>query len=245
MKKFLIFGLLASKIVFSATITVAAAADLRFVLKDLTALYEKEYPQDHLKFIYGASGNFYNQIRAGYPMDVFMSADTHYPELLYKQGLSYKPRPYAIGKLALFTTKPNIDVNNPKLALLKASKIAVANPRVAPYGIAGISTLHCYHVYNAVKNKIVFGENIIQTAQYVASKNTDVGLVSYSLLLTPELKGKGKLSLIPQSCYKPIVQGAAVIKATKDKNATFRFFNFLYSPQAIGIWKAFGYGIPK
>ncbi|MFP3159243.1 MAG: molybdate ABC transporter substrate-binding protein [Hydrogenobaculum sp.] len=121
MKKFIVFGLLASKIVFGATITVAAAADLRFVLQDLTALYEEEYPQDKLKFIYGASGNFYNQIRAGYPIDVFMSADTHFPELLYKKGLSYKPRAYAVGKLALFTTK-NIDVDNPKLALLQAKK---------------------------------------------------------------------------------------------------------------------------
>jgi len=245
MKKFIVFGLLASKIVFGATITVAAAADLRFVLQDLTALYEKEYPQDKLKFIYGASGNFYNQIRAGYPIDVFMSADTHYPELLYKQGLSYKPRTYAIGKLALFTVENNINVDNPKLALLQAKKIAIANPRVAPYGIAGISTLHCYHIYHNVKDKIVFGENIIQTAQYVASKNADVGLVSYSLLLTPQLKGKGKIYLIPQACYKPIVQSAAVIKATKDKNAAMRFFNFLYSQEAIGIWKSFGYGIPR
>jgi len=244
MKKFIVFGLLASKIVFGATITVAAAADLRFVLQDLTALYEKEYPQDKLKFIYGASGNFYNQIRAGYPIDVFMSADTHFPELLYKQGLSYKPRAYAVGKLALFTTK-NIDVDNPKLAFLKAQKVAIASPRVAPYGVAGISTLHCYHVYNDVKDKIIFGENIIQTTQFVASKNADVGLVSYSLILAPQLHSKGKFYLIPQACYKPIVQSAAVIKATKDKNAAMRFFNFLYSQEAIAIWKSFGYGIPR
>ncbi len=244
MKKFLVLGLLAGKICFGATITVAAAADLRFVLQNLTALYKKEYPHDNFKFIYGASGNFYNQIRQGYPIDVFMSADTRYPELLYKQGFAYKPRPYAIGKLAIYTTK-NMDISNPKSALLKAQKIAIANPRVAPYGIAGISTLHCYHIYNQVANKIVYGENIIQTAQYVASGNVPVGLVSYSLLLAPQLGLKGKYELIPQPCYKPIVQGATVIKSTKDEKASMRFFNFLYSPQAIAIWKSFGYGIPR
>ncbi|MFP3206760.1 MAG: molybdate ABC transporter substrate-binding protein, partial [Hydrogenobaculum sp.] len=120
-----------------------------------------------------------------------------------------------------------------------------ASPRVAPYGVAGISTLHCYHVYNDVKDKIIFGENIIQTTQFVASKNADVGLVSYSLILAPQLYSKGKFYLIPQACYKPIVQSAAVIKATKDKNAAMRFFNFLYSQEAIAIWKSFGYGIPR
>lgn len=245
MKKFFVFWLLTSKIVFATTITVAAAADLRFVLEDLTTLYQKMYPQDRLKFIYGASGNFYNQIRAGYPIDVFMSADTHFPKLLYQGGLCYAPRSYAIGKLAIFTTKSYINVSNPREALLKANKIAIANPRVAPYGVAGISTLHCYHMYNAVKNKIVYGENIIQTAQFVASSNADVGLISYSLLLAPQLNYKGKYVLIPQTCYQPIVQGACVVKSTKHKNASIRFFNFLYSPRAVAIWKSFGYGIPR
>src|SRR5947209_1738637 len=177
-------------------ITVAAASDLTFALHDLAAQFEKRTGKQ-VKLSFGSSGNFFAQIENGAPYDLFFSADIEYPEKLEQAGLT-EPGTlfrYATGKLVLWAPKESgIDLSRGLSSLLdpRVKKIAIANPTHAPYGRAAVAALRRENLYDKLAGKLVFGENISQTAQFVLTGNADIGIIAISLALSPPMESKGK-----------------------------------------------------
>src|SRR5260370_6558800 len=168
------------------TLHVAAAADLKFALTDIVTAFERQNPDVKVEVTYGSSGNFYSQLSSRAPFDLFLSADLDYPRRLVEQGLAAPNSEfsYAVGRLVLWVRKAS-PIALEKLgieALLDRSvrKIAIANPRHAPYGRAAEVAMKKLGVYENVKDKLVYGENIIQTAQCVQSGAADIRLISHS-----------------------------------------------------------------
>src|SRR5882672_9994061 len=212
-------------------ITVAAAADLQFAFQDVAARFEKQTGA-HVKLIFGSSGNFFAQVQNGAPFDLFFSADVSYPQKLEAAGLTepgtlYR---YATGKIVLWAPKESsLDLSKGLAVLLDPSihKIAIANPEHAPYGRAAVAALKQEKLYDQVSSKFVLGENIAQTATFVASGNAEIGIVALSLALAPAMQAKGKYVEIPAADYPPIDQAAVVLKSSAKKEAAKKFLEFL------------------
>src|ERR1700758_3167723 len=187
------------------SITVAAAADLQSAMQDVAAGFQNETGKE-VKLIYGSSGNFFQQIQNGAPFDMFFSANLDYPKKLENAGLVENSSYYGYAKGKIVIWVPNdskLDISSGLKALLdpKIGKIAVANPQHAPYGQAAVAAMQKEGVYDKVKDKLVFGENISQTASFVVSGSADVGIVALSLALTPNMKDKGRYAEIPAADY--------------------------------------------
>lgn len=229
-------------------IRVAAAADLKFAMVELTKEFDRQ-AGIKLDVIYGSSGNFYSQIQTGAPFDLFFSADMEYPEKLEVAGLAEAGTlcEYALGKIVLWMPE-NSPLDLAKLgwkALLDASvkKIAIANPVHAPYGRAAIAALKNAGVYQSVKDKLVFGENISQAAQFVQSGNAEAGILALSLAVSPSMRN-GKTWEIPAEMYPAIRQGAVVLKSGGNKEAARSFLKFVQSPSGRTVFQKYGFAAP-
>jgi molybdate transport system substrate-binding protein len=230
-------------------LTVAAASDLSFAFKELSAEFQKRTGHT-VKLSLGSSGNFYSQIQNGAPFDLFFSADIGYPQKLVEQKLAepdslYK---YATGRIVIWTRK-DVALDLQRLgmnALLEGAvrKIAIANPRHAPYGRAAVAAMQKLGVYDKVTSKLVFGENISQTAQFVESGNADAGILALSLAVAPAMQGKGKYWEIPADAYPPIDQGVAIVKASPHKQAAAAFLDYLKSAEGTALMKRYGFVLP-
>ncbi len=229
-------------------IAVAAAADLTFVFKDIAARFEKE-TGIAVKLSFGSSGNFFAQIQNGAPYDVFFSADVGYAQQLESAGL-IEPGTltrYARGKIVLWTPKTSsVDVSRGLGVLLEPGvhKIAIANPEHAPYGRAAVSALRHDGLYDKVRDKLVLGENISQTAQFVISGSADTGIVALSLALSPTMKDQGKYFEIPESSYPPIDQAAVILKSSKNKESARRLLDFMRRPEIASLMQSYGFALP-
>lgn len=234
------------------TLLVAAAADLSYCIDELGAAFAREAPQTkakiEVKVSLGASGNFFTQIRNGAPFDVFLSADMAYPGQLAKDGAADGATlmPYAIGRIALFSLDPRFDLKLGMAVLQdrRLSRIAIANPAVAPYGRAAKAALEAAGAWQAVQPKLVIGENIAQTVQFVQTGNAQIGIVSYASVLSPRVKGSGSHYLISDAGMAPIEQGAIVTAHGKANPLAPRFVQFLSSPAARAILQRHGFGLP-
>jgi molybdate transport system substrate-binding protein len=173
-----------------------------------------EYRATHrgvdLRVVYGSSGNFYTQIRNGAPFDVFLSADIEYPKRL-AGARTDSVFPYALGRIVLWV--PPLSRFDPATALQDAGlqHLAIANPEHAPYGRAAEAALRSMGMYEALKPKLVLGENIAQAFQFVQTGAADAGIVALSLVLAPQVRGEGRYWEIPQSMYPPLEQGGIVL----------------------------------
>ena len=229
------------------SVSIAAAADLVFCLDELDATFKQAHPGADLQVSSGSSGNFTAQIKNGAPFDVFLSADMSYPRDLVKAGLADEKSltQYAVGRLVFWTSKPgSVDVTR-GLAILAqpepVKKLAVANPDHAPYGRAAREALQHEKLWDAVQPRVVLGENIAQTAQFVETGNADAGLVALSLVLSPRLAKVGKWQEIPVDFYGKLEQGA-VLTASGTKNPLARaYLEFLRSPAARQIFDRYGF----
>lgn len=198
----------------------------------------------------GSSGNFFAQIRNGAPFDVFFSADVGYPKKLEAAGLAEPGTlyEYAVGRILLWTpADAKVDVKRQGWnALLDPAiqRIAIANPEHAPYGRAAITALQRAGIYEQVKKKLVFGENISQAAQFVQSGNAQVGIVARSLAASPGMRD-GKSWPIPTEMYPTIDQAAVVIKVAKNKEAAQEFLNFVKSEPGRRILEQYGFTFPS
>jgi molybdate transport system substrate-binding protein len=229
------------------TLTVAVAANVQYAFDDLQAVFKKETGHD-LKPVYNSSGKFTAQIMSGAPFDVFLSADMEYPEKLHKEGYAAAaPKVYAYGALVLWTMK-DIDLGNWQSALAGASvaKIAVANPKTAPYGRETMKALAHFKLDDTVKPKLVFGESISQTNQYIHSRAADAGFTAKSVVVSPEMKGQGKWVDLPKDAYQPIAQGIVVLKHGQENNAKLaqQFHDFVLSAKSHAILERYGYLLP-
>jgi molybdate transport system substrate-binding protein len=228
-------------------VSVAAAANLVYVLDPLNAEFERIHPDVVVTSEIGASGSLVAQIINGAPYDVFLSADLDYPKKLVKAGEAQGSSlvVFAVGKLVLWTTRPGIDPSSIESVVLNPSvgRLAIANPATAPYGRAAEETLARLGLAERAKSKLVFGENITQTAQYVSSGNVDAGFVALSLVLSPKLKGEGRWFLVPAALYAPIEQGGVLTARGAANAAARRYLDFLTSPAARKLFVQFGYGV--
>lgn len=251
MKKLLI--ILLSTLALSAQaagqLLVAAASDLTHSVEELGAAFSKEVPGAQVKFTTGASGNLFAQITHGAPFDVFMSADMMYPGRLGREGAAEGASlaPYAIGRLALWSVDPRFDLTQGMRVFNDARlrRVAIANPDIAPYGKAARAALQAHGVWAEVKGKLVMGENISQTAQFVQTGNAQLGIVSYATVLSPKMKGVGKYYLVPDTGSAPIEQGAIITRHGKANPLAPRFMQFLQSPAARAILLRHGFSLPR
>ncbi len=230
------------------TLNIAAAADLTLCLQDLDAAFAKAHPEVELKPTTGSSGNFLAQIKNGAPFDVFLSADMSYPKQLAKDGQADESSLtlYATGHLVLWSTNPAVDVSQ-GLAVLKSGavkKFAIANPDVAPYGRAAKAALEKAGLWDALQPKLVRGENIAQTAQFVQSGNVDAGIVALSLVVAPKIAGTGQYWRVPEDQYPVLEQGAVITAKGAGNPAAKAYIEFLRTPEARAVFDRYGFLLP-
>jgi len=227
------------------SITVAAAADLQSAMQEVAERFHKETGKD-VKLIYGSSGNFFQQIQNGAPFDMFFSANLDYPKKLEAAGLSEPGSyyEYAKGKIVLWVPKDStLDLSSGLQALLNPSikKIAVANPQHAPYGQAAVAAMQKAGIYDKVKDKLVLGENISQTASFVVSGSTDAGIVALSLALSPNMKDKGRYAEIPAAQYPPIEQACIILNSSKNKETAKQFLSLIKTAEITETLRRYGF----
>ena len=227
-------------------VTIAAAADLKFALDEIVDQFSRSHPGDKVEAIYGSSGKFQTQIQQGAPYDLFFSADIAYPRALAAAGFAASPvKPYAIGRLVLWSA--SLDARKLQLADLAApqfKRIAIANPKHAPYGKRAEEALRAASVWEKVKDRLVFGENIAQTAQYVQTGNAQVGLLALSLALNPELARQGGHALIPDNLHQPLEQGFIITRRAAANPVAARFADYMDSSEARALMAKYGFVLP-
>lgn len=228
------------------TLTVAAAADLKFALGNLVAEFEAKNPAIKVNVTYGSSGNFFAQLQNGAPFDLFFSADVRCPQKLAVAGLSADEIfVYATGRIVVWVPKDSpLDVDKLGIkALLDPSirRIAVANPNQAPYGRAAVAAMKTFAVYDQVAGRLVYGEDIAQTAQLVQSGAADIGILSLSLALAPEMYFAGRFWEIPLDAYPLMEQGGLILKSTKNLQTSRLFRDFVLGHNGGEVLKCYGY----
>jgi len=243
LKRLFLSVMLLCSALYSNTINIAVAANVSYAIDSLIAEFNITHPDTKVNVTLGSSGKLTAQIIHGAPYDIFMSANMKYPNALYEKGKSKtEPKIYAFGKLVLWSM---VDSLKPSLNLLlhkNIKHIATANPKTAPYGIPTEEVLKHYKLYDSIKNKLVYGESIAQTNQFITTKAAEIGFTSKSVVLSPFIKGKGNWIDIDEQAYAPIKQGIVIIKNTStsiDKKE--KFYNFLFSKKGQDILNKFGY----
>lgn len=244
--------LIACSLLFAAPahaekITIAAAADLKFAMDEIAATFRKISPADEVDVIYGSSGKFYTQIQQGAPYDLFFSADIAFPREMANAGLAASEvKPYAVGRIVLWSA--TMDASKMTLDSLtdpKITRIAIANPNHAPYGKRSEEALRASGLWEKVEPKLVYGENIAQTAQFVQTGNAQVGIIALALAVNPELAGKGGYWLIPDKLHEPLEQGYVVTKRAEGNALARRFADYMASPPARAVMAKYGFVLPN
>jgi molybdate transport system substrate-binding protein len=230
-------------IVDNGEITVAAAADLGSAFEELGREFHNT-SKIKVTFSFGSTGLLAKQIENGAPMDVFAAANTDYIDQLDKEGLvvSGTKAIYARGRITLWTPKSSL-LQIEKISDLTRSevkRVAIANPDHAPYGMAAREALERAGIWESVKPKLVYGENIRQTLQYAQTGNVEVAIVALSL----SMQSDGHWVLVPEELHKPLDQALAVIKGTRNEKAAREFGEFVNGPQGRAIMRKYGFTLP-
>jgi molybdate transport system substrate-binding protein len=229
-------------------VRVAAAADLQFAMRDVTAQFEKQ-TGTKVDVTYGSSGNFFSQLQNGAPFDLFFSADVDYPKKLEAAGLAESGTlyEYAVGRIAIWTpADASADVTRLGWqALLDpgVERIAIANPEHAPYGRAAVAALEKAGIYAEVKAKLVYGENVSQAAQFVQSGNAQAGIIAMALAVSPGMNN-GKRWEIPLDMHPPIEQAAIVLKNAANKSGARALLEFVKSEAGRAVFAKYGFSPP-
>ena len=244
---FVAFSLLLSTTAHAEKITVAAAADLKFAMDEIVTVFNNNHPGNDVDVIYGSSGKFHTQIQQGAPYDLFFSADISFPRELAKQGMaSSDVKPYAVGRIVLWSA--DMDAAKMTLGSLtdpKIARIAIANPKHAPYGKRAEEALRAAGLWDKLQLKLVFGENIAHAAQFVQTGNAQVGIIALSLAVNPELAKKGGYYLIPDKMHQPLEQGYVITRRGADKPLARTFAAYMNSKQALTIMTKYGFVLPE
>ena len=242
-------GLLAiNGMVYAAEpLTVAVAANVKFVFDELRAEFKKSSGIE-ANGVFSSSGKINAQIKSGAPYDVFLSADMEFPEALYKEGFAMAaPKVYAHGVLVLWTLQP-LDMAQGMRVLENPAvkRVAIANPKLAPYGLEAMRALDYFKLRAAVEPKLIYGESIAQVNQYIDTQSVEIGFTAKSVVLAPQMQGRGKWIEVPRESYQPIEQGIVMLKhgAATNAVAAQQFMEFMASAKARGILEKFGYILP-
>ena len=219
-------------------INIAAASDMKFALETLVKTYKESDSNIEIGITAGSSGKFYEQISSGAPFDLFFSADIEFPQKLKEKGFGNEIILYGSGQLVIWSMRNKITSIN-DLTKSEIKKISIANPRHAPYGVRTIEALQKSGIYESIKDKLVFGENVSQAAQFIETGAADIGIIALSIVLAPNFQGKGNYQIVPAHLYTPLTQGMIVIN-NKNSLAT-DFFKFMQTPKAKSILKQHGF----
>lgn len=234
----------------ASEVRVAAASDLKFALDEVVGAFQQRNPAITVTPTYGSSGNFYSQLSNKAPFDIFLSADIDYPRKLVEADLASKATlfDYAIGQIVVWVPKDSpVDVKElgiESLVQRSINKIAIANPKHAPYGRAAEAAMKKLGIYDRVKERLVFGENIAQTAQFIESGAADIGIIALSLAMAPEMKDKGKYWHVPLDSYPTLEQGGVIMSWAKDAEAAQQFKAFVTGHDGRAILKRYGFVLP-
>lgn len=228
-------------------VRVAAASDLRFALDELVQRFEAEHSDIRVTVSYGSSGTFFAQLRNGAPFDVFLSADVAYPQQLDAQGLTLPNATftYAVGRIVLWVRNESpLDVQLHGFdALLDpaAAHVAIANPEHAPYGRAAEAALESAGLLDRLRPRLVLGENVSQTMQFVQGGSADAGIVALSLAMAPTVADEGRYWEVPLDSYPRMEQGGTILKTAADPEAARAFAAFMQSDAGLAILRRFGF----
>ncbi len=227
----------------SRELTVAAASDLTPAFEEMGREFEATH-KTKVIFVFGSTGMLTRQLENGAPMDLFAAANVSYIDQLEQKGLIVPGTKsvYARGRIALWTpADSNLRLEGiADLARPEVTRIAIANPDHAPYGLAARQALESAGIWERVKPKLVYGDNIRQTIQYAETGNVEVAIVALSL----STQSKGRWTLIPEELHQPLDLGLAVMKATKNEGAARAFADFIHGPQGQTILKKYGFTFP-
>ncbi|WP_019674489.1 molybdate ABC transporter substrate-binding protein [Arsukibacterium perlucidum] len=226
-------------------LTIAAASDLRYALDEVISLFHRHQPDTDISVVYGSSGKISTQIRHGAPYDVFFSADITFPTQLYNDGLTATaPQPYALGHLVLWSPKQNMTgIALGQLANMNFNRLAIAQPAHAPYGQRAKEALQAVGVWSAVEAKLVYGENIAQTAQMAQSGGADLAIIALSLAKFPELAKHG-YQLIPAELHQPLSQAYVITRHGASNRSAQQFTAFMTNKDVLAIMQTYGFELP-
>src|SRR5580658_9600009 len=249
------FGALAlAAVLFSAAcaphtvpqkLSIAAAADLQFALDDISRGFRQSHPEIDVAVTYGSSGNFYSEIRNQAPFDVFLSADIDYPRKLAQEGYADARSmfTYGVGRIVVWAPQQSpLDLAHLQIHALEADSvkhIAIANPQHAPYGRAAEAAMRSAGIYDRVAPKLVLGENIAQTMQFVQSGAADIGIVA--LALAPSARTQGRYWEVPLDAYPKIEQAGVILTHARNPAAARDFRAYLQSAGARARLKEYGF----
>lgn len=232
------------------TVSVAAAADLKFALDEVVAEFEREHPHIDIRPTYGSSGTFYAQLSNRAPYDMFFSADIEYPRKLAQAGHAVEGSEfiYAVGQIVVWVRNESpLDVERlgPQVLLdHTVRKVALANPHHAPYGRAAQAALRYLGIYDQIQDRLVLAENIAQAAQFVESGAADVGIIALSLAMAPALRDKGRYVIIPLEIYPRHEQAGVILTWSPVKDAAMTFRKFVMSEHGRTILRRYGFLLP-
>lgn len=229
-------------------LSVAAASDLRFALEEIARLFEAQHGTK-TRLTFGSSGQLAAQIEQGAPFDLFFSADEAFVQSLARRRVVAPEtvQLYAIGRIVLWVRTASPFVVADGLTVLADARIrfvAIANPAHAPYGRAAVQALQTAGLYERVRPKLVLGENISQTLQFIQSGNADIGVVALSLAVAPAVHRTGRSWLIPAYLHRPIRQAAGVVAASRHGAQAQAFLSFLNGPAGRRVMRQFGFILP-
>ena len=239
-------SLLLSLSAHAEKIAVAAAADLKFAMDEMVAAFKQANPADEVEVIYGSSGKFHTQIQQGAPYDLYFSADIAFPRELAKNGFAASEvKPYAFGRIVLWSA--SMDATKMTLASLadpKITRIAIANPKHAPYGKRAEEALRAAGLWEKIEPKLVYGENIAHTVQFMQTGNAQVGIIALALAVNPELASRGGYWLIPDTLHEPLEQGYIITKRAEGNTLAKRFTDYIDSKPARAVMTQYGFVLP-
>jgi molybdate transport system substrate-binding protein len=231
-------------------VRVAAAADLKFALDEILVGFHAQHPDIKVQVSYGSSGNFFAQLTNRAPFDLYFSADVAYPRKLIERGLTATGTPflYAIGRIVVWVPRHSpIAVEHLGIHALLAPgvrKIAIANPKHAPYGRAAEAAMQALGVYSQVQERLVLGENIAQTAQFIQTGAAEIGIIALSLALAPVMKGEGRYWEVPLDAYPRIEQGGVILAWAMDAAAAQTLQDFVLGPDGKAVLRRYGFFLP-
>jgi molybdate transport system substrate-binding protein len=247
-KKLLLVSLLLVGSIYAQTINIAVAANVSYAIDDLIKEFNKTNPDTKIAVTLGSSGKLTAQIKNGAPYQVFMAANMKYPEALYSDKIAItKPVIYAQGSLAILSSKKQDFSKGIMLAKESSiNKIAIANPKTAPYGKAAVEAMKNVKIYDEVVSKYVYAESISQTVSYALTA-ADIGFIAKSSLYSPKMamyKEGINWSDVDPKLYTPINQGIVILNNAKENNEVKAFYDFILSEKAKKIFNDFGYLVP-
>ena len=227
-------------------VTIAAAADLKFAMEDIVVAFKKSNPGEEVVVTYGSSGNFTAQIQQGAPYDIFFSADIGFAREIFTKGLAASEvTRYAIGRIVLWSASQDATkLTLESLADSKIARIAIANPKHAPYGKCAEEALRASGLWDKIEPKLVYGDNIAQTAQFVQTGNAQVGIIALSLAISPGLANMGGYWLVPEKLHAPLEQGFVITKRAASNGLAKKFADYMGSEPTRAVMMKYGFVLP-